>query len=157
MNIKSLVTTLSALSVALVISGCLAKKQDTATVVPKVIDPVENISQELDPKWTTKLEQLKPAIRACLINQKAKAAVIRYGMPMNHGKAMIILADNAGNTSDCIADLGTATVVSVTASKISLSSDIQAFYPVGRSIAKCNQARVEKDSQNRVMGTVCTL
>jgi hypothetical protein len=144
---------------ALSLSGCgLLIKKETSVESKKIDNEATAVAKSqsgFNPDWVSKLGALKPAIRTCLVARKS-TSIIYYAAPVDKGNAMIILGDASGKQSECKASLNKSSQPVIVASSYSIPKATPSFYPVGRSALKCTAPKIQRDQENRVMGTVCS-
>lgn len=68
--------------------------------------PVAEFAGKPPDDWARWLPDLLPAIDACLLDAGVPAVRVAWAWPMNRGKAGVRLVDQAGQPTDCVADLG---------------------------------------------------
>lgn len=119
-----------------------------------VANTSNNTSIKFDSNWVNALESFKTPIRACLIKQK-DTSVITYASNLSKEKAIVFLQNAQGQNYECVADLSKNAVDSIMPTA-NAPKNVPKLYPIGRKVNACKSPVVKKDSNNRVMGTICS-
>lgn len=76
--------------------------------------PAFTAANAAEAAWTRHLVDLSDAIDRCAMDGGVATEAVTAAWPMNHGKAMVRLRDNGKDRFDCLIDLGSGDIESVT-------------------------------------------
>ena len=90
-------------------SGCCSVEFGLDLAAAPAFEPVGKPEAE----WTHHLHELSDAIDRCVLDAGVATDVVTAAWPMNHGKAMVRLRDAGMDRFDCLIDLETGEIESV--------------------------------------------